>query len=304
MPLVSVLMNCYNGEEYLNEALDSVFAQTFEDWEIVFIDNCSTDKSVEIAKSYGDRVKIFSTERNIPLGAARNLGISKCDSKYIAFLDVDDIWFENTLNNQVAALENSGFALVYGGHVNINSHGDVIGKMLPTKKSGYILSNLLVQYDIPIVTSMVRKQVLIDYDLNFDGNVFASEEYCLFMELAINNQILVIDGFLTKYRIHDDALTNKSISKWADERRYTLNKVISLDPEIAIKYKKEIRHAFARAGYYDSQYYMSISDYKNAIMSLKPFRFISFKYFLLYFILKFFPFSWNMIQNIKYRRTI
>ena len=66
-PLISVIINCFNGEKYLREALDSIFAQTFEDWEIVFIDNCSTDSSVAIASDYGSRIKIFKTKENIAL---------------------------------------------------------------------------------------------------------------------------------------------------------------------------------------------------------------------------------------------
>ena len=70
-PLVSILMNCYNSEKWLKEAIDSVCAQTYQHWEIIFVDNCSTDSSATIAKSYDDRVKYYRTKSTTPLGAAR-----------------------------------------------------------------------------------------------------------------------------------------------------------------------------------------------------------------------------------------
>ncbi len=105
MPKISVLMNCYNGEKYLIEAIDSVFTQTYTDWEIVFIDNSSTDNSAEIAKSYGKKIKYYKTEHNIPLGAARNFGLKFCTGEYISFLDTDDIWLPNMLEEQINAIE-------------------------------------------------------------------------------------------------------------------------------------------------------------------------------------------------------
>ena len=91
-PLVSIIMNCYNGEQYLKEAIDSIYAQTYNNWEVIFIDNCSTDNSAEIAKSYEDeRIKYHKVRKNIPLYAARNIAINKCNGEYIGFLDCDDI---------------------------------------------------------------------------------------------------------------------------------------------------------------------------------------------------------------------
>ena len=86
MPLVSIIMNCYNGSSYLGKAIDSVYAQKFLDWEIIFWDNASTDESGTIAKSYDERLKYFRTEKNTPLGEARNSALSKVSGKYIGFL--------------------------------------------------------------------------------------------------------------------------------------------------------------------------------------------------------------------------
>ena len=77
-PLVSVVMNCYNSDRYLKEAIDSVYAQTFLDWEIIFWDNASTDRSAEISKSYDDKLLYFLGNQHVSLGAARNLAFEQC----------------------------------------------------------------------------------------------------------------------------------------------------------------------------------------------------------------------------------
>ncbi len=297
-------MNCFNGQEYLKEALDSVFAQTVEDWEVIFVDNCSTDKSVEIAKGYGEKVRIIRTEQNIPLGAARNFGITHCVSEYISFLDTDDIWFPFALEKQLQAIQAGDFALAYGGYININSKSVQIGKMIPKKKNGNIFGPLLKQFDIPIVTTMISKKYLDDSGLVFDSNIYASEEYCLFMQLAARYPFSAIDVALTRYRIHDGALTNRTISKWAKERRYTLNKIIKDNPGIEQDFKMSFEEAFARAAYYEAQYFMSIKNSKQAADALKPYRIHGLSYFALYLLLRYFSAAWGVVQKFKYGRNI
>lgn len=115
-PCVSVIMNCRNSSEFLKEAIDSVFAQSFDNWEIVFWDNQSTDASPEIAQSYcrassdGDEQKkrvlrYFRAEEPAPLGQARNLAIQKARGELIAFLDCDDLWEPDKLARQVELFE-------------------------------------------------------------------------------------------------------------------------------------------------------------------------------------------------------
>jgi len=88
MPKISVIMNCYNGARFVKEAIDSVYAQTFKDWEIVFWDNASTDGTAEIARSYDSRLRYFRAERNTPLGRARNLAMERATGDWIAFVSV------------------------------------------------------------------------------------------------------------------------------------------------------------------------------------------------------------------------
>ena len=95
-------MNCYNGQRYLGEAIKSVINQTYKNWELIFYDNCSTDNSKEIFKSFNDkRLKYFKSKKKLRLYDARNMAIQKSTGKFITFLDTDDIWLKNKLKIQI-----------------------------------------------------------------------------------------------------------------------------------------------------------------------------------------------------------
>ncbi|SVD67945.1 uncharacterized protein METZ01_LOCUS420799, partial [marine metagenome] len=99
-PLVSVIVNCLNGERYLKKSLDSIYKQTYENFEIIFWNNGSTDRSKLIASEYEYKIRLYSTEETVPLGMARNRAIRKAKGSYIAFLDVDDWWTPRKLEKQ------------------------------------------------------------------------------------------------------------------------------------------------------------------------------------------------------------
>lgn len=107
-PVVSVIMNCLNSSEHLQETLDSLAAQTFTDFEVIFWDNGSTDSSPQIARGHAGlagRLRYFRGEETVPLGAARNLAIARSRGRYVAFLDCDDLWRPEKLARQVACFE-------------------------------------------------------------------------------------------------------------------------------------------------------------------------------------------------------
>ena len=114
-PLVSVIINCLNGEKYLYKAIKSVLNQNYKNWEIVFFDNNSLDKSFSILKKFKDkRIKYFKSKKTYTLYKARNLAIQKSKGKFISFLDVDDWWEKNKLNKQVKFfLENPNTDVLY-----------------------------------------------------------------------------------------------------------------------------------------------------------------------------------------------
>jgi glycosyltransferase involved in cell wall biosynthesis len=303
MPKVSIIVNCFNGSKYLKEALDSIYSQTFHDWEIIFYDNQSNDGSAEIAKSYDFQLKYFKSESLISLGAARADAVLKAEGEWVAFLDTDDLWYPEKLEIQLNALDGTDYDLCYAGVREISSFGQKIRDVYPTHGSGKILEKLLLQFDINMVTPMFRRDILSKWGLNFDANIYASEEYNLFVRIAAKGKVLAQQELLGEYRVYLDSLTNKQISKWATERRYTLNQLKSENINIQQQYPDALREAEARGTYYEARYLMSEGRSAEARRIMSGISQDDSRYRLLFF-LTFIPPLWIIIHSPWIRRVM
>lgn len=302
-PLVSFIVNCYNGERYLKKCINSILNQTYQNWELIFWDNESTDTSAQIIKSYTDqRIKYFASKKNVTLGQARAWAIEKCQGDYISFLDVDDSWIPEKTAIQVKGMLETNSVLSYGGIIEIIEDTNISKINLPKHKSGIIFSNNLLQFDINMPTSMIKRNTLIEKKLNFDPNISASEEYCLFMQLIVDELVYVIQSPLAIYTVRKNSLTAEKIDRWAFERRYTLNKIKENHPGIENRYRKEFKEAYHRANYYEARYLMSQNRKKEARKVLRKAIFFSHKYFLLFLFLFFPPVLWRSIHILKNKR--
>lgn len=303
--IISIIINCYNGEEYLREAIDSIYAQTYKNWEIIFWDNCSTDNSSNIAKSFDHKIKYFKSTITTTLGEARNNAINKTNGKYISFIDCDDIWSNpEKLSLQLKLMEeNPEYALCYGSIQEIFKSGLFFRNVYTNYDSAFIFDKLLMQFDISIITSMVRKSVLIEQNLSFDSNIKASEEFCLFMQIACQYKIGVSREILAKYRVHQTSLTSKSLSILGAERRYTLNLIISKYPKLHQVYYNQFVESFARADYYDARWLVSNGEKILASKLLFKNKRVNYRYFLLGLIALFPNYFWNKIHLLKRNRT-
>ena len=118
-PLVSIIMNCYNGEKYLKESIKSIINQTYKNWELIFWDNCSTDNSKKITKKFKDnRIYYYKSKQFVNLYEARNLALKKCKGKYISFLDTDDKWKPNKLYKQISFFKkNKNIKMLYSNYI-------------------------------------------------------------------------------------------------------------------------------------------------------------------------------------------
>ena len=140
--LVSIIMNCHNSEHYLKEAIDSVYAQTYSNWEIIFWDNASTDSSAKIAQSYDSKLKYYRGGSLVPLYTARNLALEKCQGDAIAFLDCDDVWLNTKLDHQINKYRN-GSKFVYGGYEIIDQFSRLTNRIVDRNIVGRITNDLL-----------------------------------------------------------------------------------------------------------------------------------------------------------------
>ena len=115
--LVSIIVNCYNGEKYVSRCLKSIFSQTHKNFEIIFWDNLSTDKSQNELKKFKDkRIRYFKSKKFLKLYEARNFAINKAKGDYIAFLDIDDTWEKKKLQLQLKKIINTNSDVCFSNH--------------------------------------------------------------------------------------------------------------------------------------------------------------------------------------------
>ena len=252
-PLVSIIMNCYNGQGYLKEALNSVIEQTYQNWELIFWDNCSTDSSHSIFEEFNDRrFKYFLANKHTILYEARNLAIQKTQGEFITFLDTDDWWQSNKLELQLKLFKNKEINLVYGNvwwiyENSWNKKKKLSKKNLPT---GNVLKEILTNYKISIATTMIRKSAFIKSKLTFDDRYKIIGDFDLCIRLAAIWKFDCVQEPISFYRIHGKNFSsiNKNIeltelNNWYNEMQQ--HPKLSQQKELTyvlkrIKYKKSL----------------------------------------------------------------
>ena len=203
-PIISIVIPTYNHANFLRSALDSVFAQSFKDWEVIVVNNYSDDDTIEVVQSFKDpRIQLVNFANHGIIGAARNYGLSIAKGAFIAFLDADDFWYPKKLDSCLRML-NTGYDLVCHAEVwsGPGTHRRVV-KYGPEKKASY--ENLLFNGNCLSTSAVVLRRNFLDLAGPFDEsrNIITAEDYDLWLRLARAGARI---GFLTEvlgdYRIH------------------------------------------------------------------------------------------------------
>ena len=209
-PLVSVIMNCYNGERYLENSIKSVLNQEYKNWELIFWDNKSQDKSKKIFKEFKDnRLKYYYAKKFTNLYAARNLAMRKAKGEIITFLDVDDLWLSKKLSKQVSFFKkNKNAKLVYSNYFNFKNFFGFQSKNIKFKETlpnGYITNKLLNSYCVGWLTVAIKKN--ITKKKLFNEKLDMISDFDFIINYSLNKKIFSIQEPLAKYRQHPNQLT-------------------------------------------------------------------------------------------------
>ena len=181
-PLVSIITPCYNAGNVISETIESVLQQSYQNWEMLICDDCSTDNSVEIIKEYCEkdsRIKLFSTPQNTGAPAEpRNIAINNAKGDFIAFLDADDIWFSNKLEVQISFAIKKGYNLVYSNYEKISWEGERNNRfIIVAENTSY--DKMLKTCDIPFLTALLKKDIL----KNVRFMTMPKEDYAFWLEV-------------------------------------------------------------------------------------------------------------------------
>ena len=216
MPKVSVIIPTYNRFPLVKDAVDSVLAQDFEDFELIVVDDGSTDGTADQIKKYGTRVKLLQHAENRGVSAARNSGLLHSRGKYIAFLDSDDLWMKGKLNTQVAFLDdNPQYPLCYTDEIWIRKGKRVNPMRRHAKYSGWIFEKCLPLCIISPSSAMMRRTLFSKVGL-FDEVLPVCEDYDFWLRVSARFPVFFINKkLITKRGGHADQLSHRF---WGNDR--------------------------------------------------------------------------------------
>lgn len=273
---ISILMNCRNGEKFLKQAIGSVYNQTYQNFEIIFIDNQSVDSTPAIAQSYDHRMKYHRTPTPMTLYQARAYAVQFCTGDYFCVLDADDFWNSDKLYQQVLFLTNHpDVTFVYGAAryfyeekplktFFINS--TVTIKKILTRKGLRSFEDLIGNYDINFQTVMIKMEYVQECGFNSKFNYIGDFDFHLRILAKFKVKPYYLNKFFSTTRIHNMQLTTTTPGKWLREVKVLLVEVImpNTSREDARKFMKEIsRKRFV--------YYMSMDKPLCAFKEIKKY---------------------------------
>ncbi|MBI1861410.1 MAG: glycosyltransferase, partial [Deltaproteobacteria bacterium] len=215
-PLVSIIMNGFNGAKYLREAIQSLLDQTYENWELIVWDNQSKDDTAEIAKSYSDpRIRYFYAPTHTALGPARAEALKEARGEWVGFLDVDDLFLPNKLERQMAEAEKRGnsVSLIYCRTLGFTDDGrqwefpyKMKGQLLP---EGKVIRDLLLRGNfMAFVSVLFRRSALMASGGLLSDFTFSMDNY-LNVAIASEHDVCAVDEYLCRYRVHGGSMTAK-----------------------------------------------------------------------------------------------
>lgn len=182
MPTVSVIMPAYNAQRFVEAAIRSVMTQTFPDWELLVLDDGSTDATLAIAQKLAqedNRIRFLPNDRNMGVARTRNRGFDLCRGRYVALLDSDDVWHPDKLEKQLCLAQRTGAALIYSAYAIVDAQGKQVKAdyLVPQKVD---LTHLLKENVIGCSTVLLDRQAVGDYRFQTD---FYHEDYVLWLQL-------------------------------------------------------------------------------------------------------------------------
>lgn len=227
-PLVSIITPNYNCEKFINDTIESVLSQTYKNWELLIIDDCSKDKSLDRVQEFikkDSRIKLIKMEMNSGAALCRNKGIEFAKGKYIAFLDSDDIWLSKKLEKQIDFMEKNNIDFTYSQYTHMDENGNSLKvKARVPEKISY--KKMLFHCYTGCLTVVYNQESLGKV---YGPDISKSNDYGLFLQvLKKAKKARGIKENLAYYRIRKNSISR---NKWKkiEPHLYLLNKVENIN---------------------------------------------------------------------------
>ena len=269
MPIISVIIPVYNGEKTIRETIESVLKQTFNEFELIIVNDGSKDQTLEIVNSIQDsRIKVFSYQ-NAGLSASRNRGITQASGEYISFIDADDLWTPDKLESQLKALqENPQAAVAYSWTDYIDETGRFLRQGSHVSVSGNAFANLLLLNFLENGSNaLIRKQALLEVG-EFDESLSSAEDWDMWLRLALRYDFVVVRSPQVLYRTSATSMSANVLKMEAEDRRVRERAIAQAAP--SIKHLNQI----GRANWYKYLTFKALEGFPEAQKGLIAARFL------------------------------
>ncbi|WP_415331248.1 glycosyltransferase family 2 protein [Clostridium perfringens] len=213
--LVSIIMPSYNTAKYISETIESVQSQTYPFWELIIVDDCSTDNTDEVVKPYllDDRIRYLKNDSNSGAAISRNRALREARGRWIAFLDSDDLWKAEKLENQIDFMEKNNYKFSYTKYVEIDENSNLRGVMISGPKR--ITKTGMYNYCWPGCLTVM-------YDRYFIGDIQIidikkNNDYAMWLKICKKADCYLYPKVMAKYRKRSGSISNHSyiqLMKW------------------------------------------------------------------------------------------
>ena len=213
MPRVSVIIPLYNSNPFIMETLDSVLSQSYEDMEVITVDDGSSDNTGDLVRSRGDKRLVYIRQDNAGISAARNRGLSVAKGEYIAFIDHDDKWLPGKIAKQMALFNSQkDLGLVYSDAYIVNAAGQRGGTFFKISKPhcGMVFEYMMNGNFIPVLTAVIKKSIT-EKTGYFDQRYKIAEDWDYFIRVSKICPVSFVDAPLAEYRVHASSFSRNRV---------------------------------------------------------------------------------------------
>ncbi|HYE89232.1 MAG TPA: glycosyltransferase [Vicinamibacterales bacterium] len=234
MPNVSVIIPAYNAEAYIADTVRSVLAQTYPDFEVIVVDDGSTDGTVKALEPFGNQVRVHH-QANSGVAMARNTGVGLASGTWIAFLDADDLWLPHKLERQLAL---STASITYTDRFNIGARGELpeVQSEVTPMCGGDLFVPLMREGNFITNTSVVIRRVLFEQMGGFYTGLNGTEDWDLWIRIAERHEIGFVPEPLVRYRFHAGGISRNFV-KMGRERLQVITRALALERGRALDWR-------------------------------------------------------------------
>ena len=216
--LVSIIMPSWNTAQYISEAIESVLKQSYSNWELIIVDDCSTDNTISVVNKYKDnRIRLFQNKENLGAAYSRNFALRQAKGRWIAFLDSDDVWYSEKLEKQILFMTKNNYSFSCTSCEDIDLNSTPIGRIHKSIK--HITKMRMFQYCWPSCLTVMYDSGVVGL-IQIQNSLKKNNDYAIWLTAIKKTDCYYCDEVLAQYRVRKGSISHDSIAKLIKSHYY------------------------------------------------------------------------------------